>query len=345
MKNFYLFIKKYKIIHVVYWVYACFDLWHILALNRGDDYVFNKYDLVNGIFFQMLSVYLIIYVLIPKLFLKGKYFTFVISSILICIIASLLNSYVAQLYITLISPNFQFKSALINIIAHTINNLTTATLFVIIILIEYYINKEQKNRQLEKERLEYELNFLKAQMNPHFMFNALNSIYFLMDKNIDQSKDVLLKFSSLLRYQLYDCSAEKSDLRKEFDFLSNYIELEKIRNCENIKVEFNKPILEKTYFLSPLLLIPFVENAFKYVSHFTDKPNYISVNCAVFEDSWFFFTVENSFNSSDEKELNSSGLGIVNVKRRLEILYPDSHILDIINANGVFKVNLKIHLK
>ncbi len=344
MKKFYQAIKKYKIIHIIYWIYAAFDLWHILVLNRGKDYVFNKYDFINDIAFQMISVYSIIYVLIPKFYVRQKYFLFVLLSIATCFLAAIANSIVATFYIKFIDPDFVFGSTLINVLAHFINNITVSVLFVIVILIEHYVIKEQLNRQLEKERIEYELNFLKAQMNPHFMFNALNSIYFLMDKNIDQAKNVLLKFSSLLRYQLYDCSTEKCDLRNEIDFLSDYVALEKIRSCENVTVEFNKPDINKLYFISPLMLIPFVENAFKYVSRHAGSSNFISINCSVLEDTWLLFTVENSFVKSTEA-LNSNGLGIMNVKRRLEILYPDLHTIEIKENGSIFKVNLKIRLK
>ncbi|NHM07281.1 histidine kinase [Flavobacterium sp. CYK-4] len=344
MKNFYFFLKRYKVIHIFYWLYAGWDLWHKLVLSRGANYHFNKFDLVKDISLQILTVYLVIYGLIPRLYFKKRYLLFFVTAVVVCILTAGLNNYLSIFYIRSVEPGFVVKSELINWIAHTMTHLTVTILFTIIILIEHYINKEQQNQRIEKERLQYELNFLKSQINPHFMFNAINSIYFLMDKDLGQAKEVMLRFSSLLRYQLYECSSDQISLAQEIDFLNDYIEIEKMRNCENVEVHFERASLEKNHLLPPLLLIPFVENAFKYVSHYTDRLNYIHIDLGLTEENLLEFEIKNTFNPEPKIETHSSGLGIANVKRRLAILCPDNHSLVIGGVGDQFVVNLKIQL-
>jgi tetratricopeptide (TPR) repeat protein len=203
---------------------------------------------------------------------------------------------------------------------------------------------DRKNKNVEKEKLQTELQFLKAQINPHFLFNALNSIYVLMDDDKQMASDTLLKFSSLLRYQLYDCNSNVTTIEKEMEFINNYILLEKVRNSDYLEVvtEFsNQPGYLQ---IAPFVLIPFVENAFKHVSHFTDQPNRINIR-AYFEDITLFFHVTNT---CDEKigsaERVHKGIGLINVKRRLELLYPEKHNLEVRENGQNFSIFLTLKL-
>src|SRR5690606_24279594 len=202
-------------------------------------------------------------------------------------------------YIKIITPDKILNP--LNSSLHFLTSLfshTQATvLFLIVILIEYYIKREQEIQAIERKRIESELSFLKAQLNPHFLFNALNSIYFLIDGNRKRSKEVLIKFSDLLRYQLYDCSMEETNLSAEINFLKDYVDLERIRNNEDISVEFTQTGSFDPYTISPLLLIPFVENAFKFVSRQPGALNFIKIHMAEKPDHGVEFTVANSFST------------------------------------------------
>ncbi len=343
MKKVYLFFSRYKILHILYWIYTTFEYWHNQRLTRSNS-VFDIPDLITGIGAKMLCVYFIIYYLLPKYFYKRKFGKFTLGVVLSLLISSLLNVVISWGYIKIIQPEkvLNLFNSSIHLLTNLVSHTQASLLFLIVILIEYYIQKEQQSQIIERKRIESELSFLKAQLNPHFLFNALNSIYFLIDGNRKRSKEVLIKFSDLLRYQLYDCSMEETSLNAEINFLKDYVDLERIRNNEDISVEFTQTGCFDPYTISPLLLIPFVENAFKFVSRQAGTPNFIQINMEEKPGHWLEFTVRNSFSSRNE--IPAGGLGIANVKRRLELLYPNRSQLEIREEGNRFKVKLMIQL-
>ena len=160
-------------------------------------------------------------------------------------------------------------------------------------LIFDYIKMQQRLAEIAKEKAEAELNFLKSQINPHFLFNSLNSVYFLIDKNNPEAREALHKFSEMLRYQLYEMNGDKIPIEKEISYLNDYMDLQKLRKDENYSVAFNYAQDVKGFYIEPLLLIPFVENAFKHISHFKDQANFIKMDLSR-SNGEFHFVVENS---------------------------------------------------
>ena len=191
-------------------------------------------------------------------------------------------------------------------------------------------------------KAEAELNFLKSQINPHFLFNSLNSVYFLIDKNNPEAREVLHKFSDMLRYQLYEANGDKIPIEKEIAYLGAYADLQKLRKDENYSIEFNCGPEVKGFSIEPLLLIPFVENAFKHISHKSNQANFVRVDM-IRRNSLFEFTVENSKESGTSTD-QYGGIGLNNVKRRLELLYPGKHELEISDKYGVYKVIFKLKI-
>ena len=216
---------------------------------------------------------------------------------------------------------------------------------------DWILAEKQKN-QLEKDKLKSELDFLKAQINPHFLFNGINSIYHLIGEDDKIAKKTLLQFSGLLRYQLYDCSVNYISLEREIYYISNYIHIEKIRKGEDIIFEFNLPQFEKNPFLgkykiAPLLFTPFLENAFKYVSYYSNREkNFINLDLKISDSGILHFALSNSFdNTIKRSEKSVGGIGLNNVKRRLNLLYPnEKHQLDITKSNNIFLIKLTIDL-
>jgi len=206
------------------------------------------------------------------------------------------------------------------------------------------VESDKLSEQLLKEKTEAELNFLKAQINPHFLFNSINTIFFQIDKNNSNARQSLLKFSEMLRYQLYDCMAERIFIEKEIIYLRSYVELQKLRKEENVFVHFNCSESVKEFSIAPLVLISFVENAFKHVSNFSGKENKISIELDKKEDE-FHFRVFNTNEIRKEKVvLNESGIGLNNVKRRIELIYNGNHELKINKQDNSFEVTLKLKL-
>jgi two-component system, LytTR family, sensor kinase len=199
---------------------------------------------------------------------------------------------------------------------------------------------------MEKEQVQTELNFLKAQINPHFLFNALNTVYFQIDKHNTNARDTLLQFSKMLQYQLYECNQERTPIEKEITFLQQYVAIQQIRLGGTVKVTFTADADTKGFSIAPLLLISFVENAFKYVSRHTYKENSIHIRLSTIAEKEFLFVCSNTIEPTMvESDANTSGgIGLNNTKRRLFLLCPDKHHLQISNHDGLFTVHLKINL-
>ncbi|WP_315822975.1 sensor histidine kinase [Paraflavitalea speifideaquila] len=184
-----------------------------------------------------------------------------------------------------------------------------------------YARAQRRLGEVSKEKAEAELNFLKSQINPHFLFNSLNSIYFLIDKQNATARQTLLQFSDLLRYQLYDCNADTIEIEKEVTYLQDFIRLQQLRKDHHYEVEVHVAPEVRGFRITPLLLIPFVENAFKHISHHSDQRNFVQVTLGR-GNGIFHFRVENSKETHHRSTEPQGGIGLSNVKRRLELLYP-----------------------
>jgi two-component system, LytTR family, sensor kinase len=206
-----------------------------------------------------------------------------------------------------------------------------------------YTRMQQRMVEMAKEKAEAELNFLKSQINPHFLFNSINSVYFLIDKSNAGAREALHKFSGMLRYQLYEMNGSSIPVEKEINYLKDYIDLQKLRKDENYSVEFNCSAGVKGFLIEPLLLVPFVENAFKHISHYKNRLNFIQLDLSM-NNGAFHFKLENSKEPVEKNTDGHSGIGLNNVKRRLELLYPEKHQLKITNKADTYEVDLIIHI-
>lgn len=198
--------------------------------------------------------------------------------------------------------------------------------------------------QLQKENAQTELQFLKAQINPHFLFNSINSIFAHIDKTNVAAREIVLKFSDMLRYQLYDCNVDMISFEKEFAYLNNYIELQRLRKEENLQVTIETKGEMFGFEIAPLLLIPFIENAFKYASNHDKNPNVLEVTLKKEIHAFTFHCINTKDRILSRNVVADGGIGINNVKRRLELLYPDKHELKIADSDLTFEVNLKIEI-
>jgi two-component system, LytTR family, sensor kinase len=201
----------------------------------------------------------------------------------------------------------------------------------------------QRNQRLvterEKVRLQSELSFLRSQISPHFMFNLMNSLAALARKKSDLLEPMIVKMSNLLRYMLYDSDDTRVPIDREIEYLNSYIDLQKMRFGDHVKIETNFDIQNHDLSLEPMLLIPFVENAFKHGTGYIREPM-IQIELQTTTNS-LKFSVKNRYNSEfNEKKDDSSGIGLSNVRRRLELLYTATHQLDINEKDGWFQSNL-----
>lgn len=202
---------------------------------------------------------------------------------------------------------------------------------------------EQVTKEKETENLKTELSFLRSQVSPHFMFNVLNNMVALARKKSDLLEPSLIKLSSLLRYMLYETVDENVPLDKEVEYLQSYIDLQQQRFGKNVKVETNFKNADKSYFIEPMLLIPFVENAFKHGTGMIEDP-FILIQLQV-QNQMLHFKVSNRYNGETrEIKDRSSGIGLANVRRRLQLLYGTNQHLEITKSDGVYTTSLQIKL-
>jgi two-component system LytT family sensor kinase len=208
---------------------------------------------------------------------------------------------------------------------------------------QYRLSQRSKEREkgLVKEKLEAELKFLRTQTNPHFLFNTLNNIYALARKKSDDTADTVLKLSKLLRFMLYESKKDSISIAEELKVLNDYIELEKIRYNERLTLLFTKSIDDEAQPIAPLILLPFVENAFKHGASETRFNSFIHIR-AQLQKGRLIFTIENSREEDGEEKIKEN-IGLSNVRRQLELMYPE-HSLNIEPGKKIFKATLTINL-
>jgi hypothetical protein len=207
----------------------------------------------------------------------------------------------------------------------------------------FFLYFEDYKVKLRKEKLQDEVDFLKAQLNPHFLFNSLNNIYVLLDHDKIKARELLVQFCELMRYQLYDCEATTIRLSDELSFLENYVNFEKLSYHGKINVEHNlkEPVTPELY-IAPILLQPFIENAFKYSPKNEHHPGDIKIQVGL-TDHHFFLDLK-SLADLKGQSAQYGDVGLENVKKRLQLLYPGKHELKINTIDEFFQVHLIIEL-
>jgi sensor histidine kinase YesM len=287
--------------------------------------------------FWIALFYINISFIFRKLFIKKQYSEFVIVHVIFFILLFFADRFSTT---HILQRNFDVRGFFIfNIFPYIFIMACSSAYFMIL----DKIKNDRVAKEKENETLKTELSFLRSQVSPHFMFNVLNNMVALARKKSDILEPSLIKLSSLLRYMLYETDEEKVPLDKEIEYLQNYIDLQKQRFGSNLQISFNHAETEHGYFIEPMLLIPFVENAFKHGTGFI-KDACISIKMYT-ENDEMFFSVNNKFNP-ETKEIKdkTSGIGLANVKRRLKLLYENSHTLTINKTDNNFIVTLQLKL-
>jgi two-component system, LytTR family, sensor kinase len=349
-------INKYKLYHIPFWI-AYHLLWMIINIGNSTEmfnYLFGEHlpiKFIGYIIFQALGAYFALYFLIPKYLNKGKYLPFIIGVLITIFITTglITAGYFLNAYWTGIpfeemfekKPSQWFEIYSRVALPSTVGSMTLA---MSLKLAKNWVNAEKRRLVLEKENVETELKYLKSQINPHFLFNTINSIFVLIHKNPDLASESLASFSELLRYQLYECNEAKTPLIKDLQFLENFIELESLRLNEN-QTELNFDIDYKNMegkSIGPFFLLPFVENAFKHVSKGKTQHNFINMKISIIEENKLELHIENS--KDQLTKTKDSGIGLVNAQRRLNLVYPNKHTLKIDEMDKAYNVSLIIDL-
>ncbi len=336
MNNLTSIFFRYRFIwHFLFWFvwYIFYSITYTSPVNIDkSQFLMNLYLLPVRIIFT----YIFIYWIIPSFLFTKKYLLFIIIAILHAIVFGLS---IVLIFIWLRIPepgNFPFIRPII------LNYQIPATAAAIIIFKKWYL-MQQYSLKLEKEKLEAELNFLKSQIHPHFLFNTLNNLYALTLKKSDKAPEVVVQLSNMLDHMLYS-KANEVCLEKEIVQLKDYIRLEQINYGDRLKLTIDISGDTKDKKIAPLIMLPFIENSFKHGASNDIQSPFIRIKIDM-QETKFHFEIENSYElHSVEKGSYSEGIGLNNVKRRLELLYPDMFQLKINNNDRVFQVSLDIDL-
>lgn len=297
---------------------------------------------------KMLAVYATLYFLIPRFLLQKRYLNFGIGLVLVMLVAGVLQRAVIVWYLY---PNFfpeidrsfwEFYK-----IAYQIVMINSILVFATAVkVVKHWYTQQQKNQELEKEKMFSELRYLKSQVHPHFFFNTLNNLYGLTLSKSDTAPEVVLRLSDLMSYMLYDTNTQWVPLEKEINYIRNYIALEKLRFGKRFNVSFQVQGDTSSMMIAPLLLLPFIENSFKHSINKEIEGAWIAIDLTI-KGTSLAFTVENSMIKepmNGEERGNVGGLGLQNVKRRLELLYKDHFTLKILEEESEYLVVLKLDL-
>lgn len=292
---------------------------------------------------KLLAVYINLYVLIPTFLLKKRLLVYGISITVVIAISSLLQGYWAKyVLLPVFFPHISNTENIINYV-HYIRYFAISTSVVVFTaslkILQHFYQQQNHSNELVKQKLDTELNFLKNQINPHFFFNTLNNLYALALQKSNDTPEMLLKLSDMMHYLLYESKAKRIDLQKEIDFIEHFLALEKLRFGDFVHIEFNKDIRRKVK-IPPLLLLPFVENAFKHGLRPELQEGKVFLTLQVNEN--INFCVVNTIPFNDFSVENRGGLGLENLKRRLELLFPSAHELKTVEQNQYFSATLKI---
>jgi len=295
---------------------------------------------------HMFLSYAIIYGVLPLLILKDRYWLALLVTLLLILMAAgvstLLNKYVITAYRQWIDYPLRSSTFFYSLMGGLRGSMTAAGFAVAIKLVKNFYHKRMEAEQLEKEKLRAELEVLQGQLQPHFMFNTLNSIYSLALKRSDQTADSILKLSQLMRYIQNECTGPLVPLGKEVEILQHYMELEKSRFQQRLDLTVNiQGDLQKS--IAPLLLLPFVENSFKHGANDMIDQAWISLDLNVQGETLKFKLINGR--NPEAAHPYSGHIGLQNVKKRLELIYPNAHELRITEDDDTFVVSLTLKLE
>ncbi|WP_299220436.1 histidine kinase [uncultured Aquimarina sp.] len=333
------------IIHILYWI-GLIVFFGITWGTYDNDYVRSFTIQTFSLPARMILVYVSIYILLPKFFIKRKFIAFIISYIIVLLIVSICIQ--RSIIFFYVQPNYLpgWHSEGYFIITELVNTILDVNIAAVIPLgmsfFKFYYNSQQKALTLEKEKIEAELIQLRNQVHPHFLFNTLNSLYALIIRKSDVAETAVLKLSRLMRYMLYEANVPKVSLAKEIEYLKNYVDLEKLRFDATIDISFNSEI-DKEYEISPFLLIPFVENAFKHGTS-SSKKSWVVINIFAKQDELVMLVENPKFINNNQQQELVGGIGFKNVKKRLDLLYPDKYSLNIEDNELSHEIILKVNL-
>ena len=333
------------LLHAIFWCAVLLFFTYFFGFESSDD----NYILSFSLFLMPITIattYVSIYKLIPDYLVKKRYFLFALYStytLIISVYLIMVSVFLGFVFLT------EFEYSNMSPLSRNLFFVIIAVFLVVVIvsvfkLLKLNLKHTETTKKLETKILEtqlklkeQELNYLKMQVHPHFLFNTLNTMYGFALKKADETPEMILKLSNLLDYLLYQIDKPYVLLKDDINHIEDYISLEKMRFHETLDISFQTENISDTVQIAPMLLLPFIENSFK---HGVIKNGLLTIKINIScKNNKVLFSIENtSSNAAD----TSKGIGLTNLQKRLSLLYKDAHELDISNENNIFKVNLTL---
>lgn len=315
--------------------------------------------------FSLLSIfYVTAYIIIPRWFIRGKFLLCLLWLVIIYAWWSVLTYYSAVLTLHLLSPaerltdylQFMIDKGILG--AFRISSITDYLLdFIFLVafpltvkIVQSFmsirnikVNLELKNAELELNNVQLELAFLKHQINPHFLLNTLYSIYVLVSDKDDRGEQSMMRLSGMMVYLLHESNQPEIELNREFQLIRDYVELERIRYNESLQINVNLETDDAHCTIVPLIFFPFVENAFKHGPRTSVSNAWVKINISV-KNHMLYMHVSNAYRELPKPQNYVGGLGIQNVRKRLELYYPNRYTLETSSENGIYSTELRVEL-
>lgn len=346
MRNFFTGAKIRIFLHLLAWgILMGLPMYFIKRWQVGNDFIWIYYinTLVSGIIF-----YLNYLVLAPKFFFQNRRKKYFLSVVVVLALFYFVSDIANKMVFEFIPANDSIGVTIhppyrqMHLFNYGISSLFLVFFSLGMRVIERHTQTEKLQKELEREKLNSELQLLKNQISPHFFFNTLNNIYSLISINAEDSRQAVLKLSKLMRYLLYDSESGNISLSREIAFMNNYIDLMKLRMSDKISLKVSFPEEYDHVNIPPLLFIPFIENAFKHGISYRET-SFIDIRMLTTKDSISFVCSNSIFKPREDTVSEHPGIGLENVSKRLNLLFPGKHELKIDRSGNSFEVVLNIN--
>jgi sensor histidine kinase YesM len=344
---------------VFWWLFQGFLYSFIYASDVNSYGLRLAASIVESMAFMVVHIcfsYALMYFVIPRYLLKQKYWLTTIWVIIFTILVSALSAVLAltvipRIHYLIIGVNHPYKGAnattvkiALSLMAGLRGAITVGGIAAAIKLMKYFYIKEQRNAQLQKENVEAQLQILKGQIHPHFLFNTLNNIYSYTQQTSSTASTLVLGLSDMLRYMLYECNQPLVPLSKEIKMVQDYMALEMIRYDDQwLDIHVHLPANDDQLYIAPLILLPFIENSFKHGTSTMLEQPWINLDIEIRENTLFMKLMNGK--PSRQSPGHQPGIGTSNVRQRLDLLYEHRYILTIQDEEDVFIVNLELELE
>lgn len=335
----YLFLNAYVEVTLAGSSFQDYSWWHRTVVGLGVELFFLPVKIA--------ATYLVLYRLLPVLFDKRSLWQGGVMIVVVLSVGAVANLLVLYGLIYPLLYGEEIALARINSGRFIWSLIDVSSVVGLAMGIKYFrlrLAGLEREKQLIEEKLQSELRFLRAQMNPHFLFNVLNSIYALARKKDDRTEETVLRLSKLLRFMIYECNEALIPLEKERQMIRDYLSLEEVRFQDKLCLSFEEDIDDDHYQVPPLLLLPLVENAFKHGLSESRREAWVNISLTAHQGK-LGFKVKNSVETEAAGSEQPTGLGLENLRRQLELLYPDQHELHILRTSDTFEVELQINTR